>query len=1165
MADFFRKIRKDGAAFMRDRVAPRVQEQIAAVQQRAAASKKDGETPQSSARLKNSRQAAWPEPASTSSTPPQSTKQSADERPKQDVEKPTQQNTDKPGKQGGDKKAENKTASAKATSARTASSPSSAPAQDKVSQASGTSHSDATSSPIRLTNRTPAAPQAPKPAARKVLPQSDKTKGSKPQPQQPQQPKTTGAKPAPKTEAQTVTTSQKSVKPRQPKKPQIQAATHMERIRAQREARLKAAQKTGASRARRPLPEKLAPGQYQPTSGKTAVQPSSVEATQQQNRAKAPQKPRKPEQPQIPETKPQAAKGQAKRLKLPAAQAPAPAPKRAPAAKKAEPEKPAKPSKPSGPAKQSGPAKAPQTTKTPPVAKRTEPAKPSQPAKQTESAKRDFVDTKQRPAAKKPETSRPSVADAPTAVLKPVPEKTEKAPLKEGPVAPRKATAAGASAAAAAAETARATGKRPSTPPRKRPVAKEAVVASEKKTPKNLHATSFRDRANANQRSSDATTKSPTNLKRRHIPGLDGVRGIAVIAVLLYHFWPTLFPGGFMGVDMFFVLSGYLITFLLVREYRKTGRISLKQFWLRRARRILPAAIVVIAICTALVSLFRGDIAVKVGYHALTSALFVSNWGQIAESGSYFTDNGLNIFTHYWSLSIEEQFYLVWPLLVMGTLALGMRSRTVGRITGRAGAAQPASKSASATAPADDKHEQITLLLYATIAIGLVSFITMLVLYNPDEDPTRVYFGTDTHAFGLAVGAAIAFMVSRGSSFLTPRRSAATDSPHAEKRLNPTLEAGAWIGFAGLVAMLLTVQDTASFTYRGGLLIASLLTGWLVALSVRGQGSLVRVLSHPSLAWFGDRSFSLYLWHWPLFLMSKQFFTETLDMRGDVATRVIIPFTALFATLACTYITYHYIENPFRKKGYRKTMMTLKGPRLAASTATASLVVVGIVVALATAPTQTNVEKQLQALAAQQKKVSSDKTGKATGAAADPNASPIKSHHMPRGRAITAVGDSVMLASVDALRKRFPGVAVDADVSRHYIGGIPILQNLKAQKKLRNTVVLGFGTNGQAYPGQLDQIMDMLGPDRTVILVAPYGPVPGVSDAAQQVVDFAATRPNVYPAMWCQIAASHQNALYSDGVHPKPESAGLYVRAITDALKLAASGKPEPRMSCPPM
>lgn len=1090
MADFFRKIRKDSATFVRDRVAPRVREQFAASQNRVNGTAKDDSSATLASKQPKTHKAAWPEKATDSTSTPQPAKKNAGAaqptvkdnskssvastnlskknvekqpaapkktssapqggkpKPKAPVAptkvsgKPKPQPSTTPNKNAGNPKPKASTTPTKGAGKLKPKAPD-APAQSKNAAGSVTAKTDAKSSSIKLTPRIPGAPKPPS--------------------------------------AQTSAPKVPQEKPKKASKPQVHAATHMQRIRAQREARLKAAQNNNPSSTdRRPLPKKAT---------SENPQPAVKEATTKTKQSNVSKKPRV-QQTQPPQAKAKAAK----------------------------------------PATTSAPAVKPATAK--PATKPAAAAKPTA--------------AKPAPAAK-PKATKP--AAKPAAAAK-----------------PKAATAGGAGNTAA--KTVASTSRRPNenrlaTPPRDRRVPEQTVAASEKKKPKNSATTNFRDRANANRGSNSAKPRTPANLKRRHIPGLDGVRGLAVIAVLLYHFWPALFPGGFMGVDMFFVLSGYLITFLLVREYRKTGRISLKQFWLRRARRILPAALVVIAICTALVSLFRGDIAVKVGYHALTSALFVSNWGQIAESGSYFSDNGLNIFTHYWSLSIEEQFYLVWPLLVMGILALGMRSKLLRRFTMQSGSANTA-RTAGAN-QTDDKRAQITLLLYATIAIGLVSFIAMLVLYNPQEDPTRVYFGTDTHAFGLAVGAAIAFMVSRGSSFLTPRRSPTPGDSALATRFNPVLEAGAWIGFAAIVAMVLTVEDTAPFTYRGGLLIASLLTGWLVALSVRGQGSLVRVLSHPSLAWFGDRSFSLYLWHWPLFLMSKQFFTQTLEMQGDFANNIIVPCTALVATLGCTYFTFHYIENPFRLNGYRKTMMTLKGPRLAASTATASLVAVGIVVALATAPAQTNVEKQLQALAAQQKKATSSKNAAATGAAADPNASPMKSHRMPRGRAITAVGDSVMLASFDAMSKRFPGISIDADVSRHYTAGLTILQNLKAQKKLRNTVILGFGTNGQAFPGQLEQMLDVIGPDRTVILVAPYGPVNGISDAAQQVIEFSDTHRNVYPAMWCQVAANNPNALYSDKVHPKPENANLYVRSITDALKLAASGEKKPRVTCPPM
>ena len=1147
MADFFRKIRKDGATFMRDRVAPRVREQISAAQQRAAnAPKRDAQRqpqkaasePQSrqksgtqSRERMTTRQASWPERPSAPSSALQEKKAPSPARAPQKPAKPNE--------------AQRKPAQPKAVPKN------SAQIKPQPVQTSKTETQE---------TKNNKHPQAPKNSDRQggeaqAKPKNEASENGKGKPPAVTRP----IKQEAESHRQSSASQSSSDKPRAGRKKTSSsrpAATHMKRIREEREARLKTSRSTGRyGKSKSALPAQKGSAHL----SKTGVRPRP---------SKAPTKiggtPKAPNSTKVssPNRGVDAREAAAKRAKS------------AELRKKNNEQRPksqAQSTKPKPPANQQQSAK--QNSKS--ASKQSPKAISPQPKTGLARpvGKPPSANAVSSPAAPKPAGSAPS---APTSSTSKAAKQNSASPAK-----PKKTVAASTPRKQVASTQGQRKSPAPTQAPRKqtaptpaprkqvastqaqrKPEVQPQVAASEKKPEqKRPTAAQFRNRTSATFGKTlvkkDQKPAQPA-AKRRHIPGLDGVRGIAVVAVLLYHFWPHLFPGGFMGVDMFFVLSGYLITFLLVREYRKTGRISLKQFWLRRARRILPAALVVIAICTALVSLFRGDIAVKVGYHAWTSALFVSNWGQIAESGSYFSDNDLNIFTHYWSLSIEEQFYLVWPLLVMGILALGLRSRTVNRLIKR-----PASDKAKE--PADSKASQLTLLLYATIAIGAVSFIAMLVLYNPDEDPTRVYFGTDTHAFGLAVGAAIAFVVSRGSALATPRRSPATIVTGPLSRLNPALEAAAWIGFATLLAMLLTVHDTSSFTYRGGLLIASLLTGWLVMLSVRGEGLLVRVLSHPSLAWFGDRSFSLYLWHWPLLLMSRQFFTQTLDMHGDFATHVLVPFTALATTMVGTYVTYHYVENPFRKQGYRKTLLSLKGPRLAATTATTSLVAVGIVVALVTAPSQTNVEKQLEALAAQQQKAKSSQNATATGAAADPNASPMKTHQLPRGRAITAIGDSVMLASYDALKKRYPGIFIDAGVSRHYSGGQPILQNLKAQKNLRNTVILGFGTNGQAFPGQLNEIMDVIGPDRTVILVAPYGPVNGIPEAAQQVLDFATKRPNVFPAMWCQVAAKNRNALYSDGVHPKPESADLYVRAITDALKQAASGEKQPRQTCPPM
>lgn len=214
------------------------------------------------------------------------------------------------------------------------------------------------------------------------------------------------------------------------------------------------------------------------------------------------------------------------------------------------------------------------------------------------------------------------------------------------------------------------------------------------------------------------------------VPALDGLRGLAVLSVVVYHLFPGTLRGGYLGVDMFFVLSGFLITSLMLREHVLTGGINLKKFWTKRVRRIVPAAVTVLFSGAALAGLFQSDATVGLGRQLVTGLFFASNWGQIAASRSYFASPEL--FAHFWSLAVEEQFYVVWPVVVAGLLAaLGAK-----------------------------RLKAISAVFFA---VALVSMAGMLALYTPGQDPTRVYYGTDTHAFSLLIGAALAAWLVRAS------------------------------------------------------------------------------------------------------------------------------------------------------------------------------------------------------------------------------------------------------------------------------------------------------------------------------------------------------------------------------------------------------------------
>jgi peptidoglycan/LPS O-acetylase OafA/YrhL len=340
-------------------------------------------------------------------------------------------------------------------------------------------------------------------------------------------------------------------------------------------------------------------------------------------------------------------------------------------------------------------------------------------------------------------------------------------------------------------------------------------------------------------------------------PALDGVRGLAVSAVVLFHGGVATVPGGFLGVDTFFVLSGFLITSLLLAEYDREGRIRLLAFWGRRARRLLPALLVMLAVVTVAgrwllapddERLLRGDALAALGY--------VANWRMIYRGAGYFTQTAApSVLQHTWSLGIEEQFYLVWPLAVAGVLGLSAGRRRV---------------------------------VIATCLAGIAASVgAAALLYRPD-DVNRAYFGTDTRAQALLIGCALAVVAPK----LTHRFVTA-----------PLAVAGA----LGTVWLWSHADGSAAWLYRGGFTAAALATGAVLVHAVTQPASVTaRLLSRPPLVWLGKISYGVYLWHWPLF---QYLSGERLGFAGG---RLLALRCA--ATLAVAVASYWLVERPIRRQ-----------------------------------------------------------------------------------------------------------------------------------------------------------------------------------------------------------------------------------------------------------
>jgi peptidoglycan/LPS O-acetylase OafA/YrhL len=428
------------------------------------------------------------------------------------------------------------------------------------------------------------------------------------------------------------------------------------------------------------------------------------------------------------------------------------------------------------------------------------------------------------------------------------------------------------------------------------------------------------------------------------VQALDGVRALGLVLIMAFHFGVGWLPAGFVGVDVFYVLSGYLITGLLLGEWARTARIRLGAFWARRARRLLPALAVVLVVVTLVVRFtYPAGLYPDLRMADLSALFYFSNWWQIAASGNYFVATGaISPLTHTWSLAVEEQFYLVWPLVVLGVLHLARRvgARPPRPGAGDDGPSDPGTTGAGAPVRAGRPDRGVEALLALSVAGVVASATEMAVLYRPGVDITRLYFGTDTHAQSILVGAVLACVLTlvqrhRGLAGMAPvARSGAA-------RVGLTVLGLA--GLAGTAVLTATVAGTDAVAYRGGFLVSALSAAALItgAVCVAG-GPIARVLSVGPMVWMGTVSYGAYLWHFPVFIELDGARTG-LGGAGLVALRLAV-------TFALAAASYYLVERPVMEGVFWRSLRAA-GPALAAVAATVVVVVAGTVApATAAAP-----------------------------------------------------------------------------------------------------------------------------------------------------------------------------------------------------------------------
>jgi peptidoglycan/LPS O-acetylase OafA/YrhL/lysophospholipase L1-like esterase len=623
------------------------------------------------------------------------------------------------------------------------------------------------------------------------------------------------------------------------------------------------------------------------------------------------------------------------------------------------------------------------------------------------------------------------------------------------------------------------------------------------------------------------------------MPGLDGVRALAVAAVIAYHLGLGWAPGGLLGVGVFFTLSGYLITDLLLGQWAD-GRRRLGEFWLRRARRLLPALFVMLAVVTVWVSVADRSQVPGLRGEVVSAVAYVNNWWQIGQHTSYFSRfSAPSPLSHLWSLAVEEQFYLLWPwLLLLGVRLIPERHRPV-RVRPR--------------------------LAGVTLVLAAASALEMAILYHPSFDSTRIYEGTDTRAMALLAGAALAM--------IWPSRDLTTRVTPGARRILDGL------GVVGLVTIGLLVWRTdqySAFLYRDGLVLLAIATVLVIAAGAHPATRVGRALGWGPLRWIGVRSYGIYLWHLPIIVLTTPAGSYGIDPVRAAAQ--------VAATVAVAALSWRYVEEPIRHgalaaawtraraAGWRPALLSLRA-RVGLAAGVLAVVVVGLAFARALPP---------RPVSARQAAVRTQLGGVGASPAPRPHSLPVARERLRTScRSVVHIGDSTSSGLISAnylpdrsqrMRAQYARVGVGqarfeitpaTSIVETLPGGTDaakVAERLR-QEGYRGCWVIALGTNDTAdrYVGssvglgtRIDRMIAAIG-DQLVMWVNVKSLVTGgpYSEANMQrwnqaLIAGCRRHPDMRVFDWA--SAARDSWFIPDGIHYYSPGYAARARLIADAL-----------------
>ena len=610
--------------------------------------------------------------------------------------------------------------------------------------------------------------------------------------------------------------------------------------------------------------------------------------------------------------------------------------------------------------------------------------------------------------------------------------------------------------------------------------------------------------------------------KRRYITGLDGIRAIAVIMVLAYHLKLALFKSGFLGVTVFFVLSGYLITGILISEVEEEGTIDLKNFWLRRIRRLVPAVMSMAVVIIFVSTVVNRVIFTKGCKDFLASVLGFNNWWQIFNKVSYFEAAGVpSPFTHCWSLAIETQFYLIYPLILLGIYKLA-KSRGEGRA------------------------KRGLLFAGVTLLLALISVILMIVLFDPQQDASRVYYGTDTRAFSLLFGALLAILWEYR---MVPRRLSAS--------VNMVLGS---VSFAVLLVMTIAINGSSNFWYRGGQFVGTILTV-LVIYTVSGRKTwLSRFLSHPVLKWIGDRSYSIYLWHYPIILLISK----------GIKASWWITLIELVLSVALAELSYRFIETPIRhgiigeylnilrsrpksrQEKKRQVQVARRSLKVMAGT---FVLTVSLILCMIFVPKKNALDtlQKREAKAKETVKMTEEQLAKqkANGSESEDTicTANLTDDEILEGLNLLLIGDSIAVDVTDDFYEIFPNSVSDTKIGRITSLGKQVLDSYIDEKKWEGEGVIFASLSNSPINGELEAIREKIGKDMPLFLTTVRIPHDTFEDESNsKIKKFVEENDHTYLIDWYAASEGHDEYFDADDTHLLLAGAKAYAKCIKEAV-----------------